>query len=172
MYGVATVSRIDKISRLFCRISSLLQGLFAKKTCYFIDPTHQSQPIPEDVVLFAEMTGLVACANELCTRDCAQVSRQTTNDLVTTQMTNDLCTRQLTCHLWWDQCTTKSLRTRHTSKALSFVVRRVHKMRLVQVIGASHTSHWCKQAFVLVTQAHKSLVQTNKQGTCASNNKV
>ena len=36
-YGVATVSRIDKIVRLFCRIYSLLQGSCAKETYSFID---------------------------------------------------------------------------------------------------------------------------------------
>ena len=32
VYGVATVSRIDKIIGLFCRILSLLWGSFAKET--------------------------------------------------------------------------------------------------------------------------------------------
>jgi len=45
LYGVAMVSRIDKILCLFCRISSLLQGSFATETCNFIDPTNQSHPI-------------------------------------------------------------------------------------------------------------------------------
>jgi len=44
-YGVATVSKIDKITGLFCRISSLLYGSFAKVTYDFIDPTNQSHPI-------------------------------------------------------------------------------------------------------------------------------
>jgi len=44
-YGVATVSSIDKIIRLFCRISSLLWVSFAKETYNFIDPTSQSHPI-------------------------------------------------------------------------------------------------------------------------------
>jgi len=43
--GVATVSRIDKIIGLFCRILSLLLGSFAKETYNFIDPTNQSHPI-------------------------------------------------------------------------------------------------------------------------------
>jgi len=47
LYGVATVSRIDKIIGLFCRISSLLQASFAKETYNFIDPTNQSHPIPK-----------------------------------------------------------------------------------------------------------------------------
>jgi len=46
-YGVATVSRIDKIVCLFCRISSLLQVSFAKETYHFIDPTNQSHPITD-----------------------------------------------------------------------------------------------------------------------------
>ena len=46
-YGVATISRIDKITGLFCRISSLLQGSFAKETYHFIDSTTCSHPIIE-----------------------------------------------------------------------------------------------------------------------------
>jgi len=45
IYGVATVSRIDKIIGLSCRISSLLWGSFAKETYILIDPTHRSHPI-------------------------------------------------------------------------------------------------------------------------------
>jgi len=44
-YGVATVSRIDKIIRLFCKILSLLKGSFAKETYNLIDPTDRSHPI-------------------------------------------------------------------------------------------------------------------------------
>jgi len=44
-YGVATVSRIDKLIGLFCRILSLLQGSFAKGAFNLIDPTNQSHPI-------------------------------------------------------------------------------------------------------------------------------
>jgi len=36
-YGVATISRLLKITGLFCRLSSLLQGSFAKETCNFKD---------------------------------------------------------------------------------------------------------------------------------------
>ena len=45
LYGVATVSRIDKIIGLFCRMLSLLKGSFAKETYNSIDPTNQSHPI-------------------------------------------------------------------------------------------------------------------------------
>jgi len=47
-YGVATVSRIDKIIiiiSLFCRILSLLLGSFAKETYDFKEPTNRSHPI-------------------------------------------------------------------------------------------------------------------------------
>jgi len=40
IYGVATVRRIDYIIGLFCRISSLLQGSFAKKTNNLLMPPH------------------------------------------------------------------------------------------------------------------------------------
>ena len=44
-YGVATISRLLKIIGLFGRISSLLQGSFAKETCHFKEPTNRSHPI-------------------------------------------------------------------------------------------------------------------------------
>ena len=43
-YG-ATVSRINEIFCPFCRISSLLQGCFAKETCNFKEPTSHSHRI-------------------------------------------------------------------------------------------------------------------------------
>jgi len=43
--GVATVSRIDKITGLFCRIWSLLYGSFAKESYNLIDPTNRNHPI-------------------------------------------------------------------------------------------------------------------------------
>ena len=52
-YGVATVSSIDKIVGLFCRISSLLKGSFAKETCHFIGPTNQSHPIADHIGFIA-----------------------------------------------------------------------------------------------------------------------
>jgi len=44
-YGVATISRLLKIIGLFCRISSLLQGSFARETHNFEASTHRSHPI-------------------------------------------------------------------------------------------------------------------------------
>jgi len=41
----ATVSRIDKIIGLFCRIASLLYFSFAEETYNLIDPTNCSHPI-------------------------------------------------------------------------------------------------------------------------------
>ena len=55
LYGVATVSRIDKVIGLFCRISSLLYGSCAKATYNFIDPTSQSHPIVCHKGLFSVM---------------------------------------------------------------------------------------------------------------------
>ena len=42
VYGVATISRLLKIIGLFCRISPLLQGSFAKETYNFKEPTSRS----------------------------------------------------------------------------------------------------------------------------------
>ena len=46
-YGVATISRLLKMIGLFCRISSLLQGSFAKETYHRKEPTNRSHPIPQ-----------------------------------------------------------------------------------------------------------------------------
>jgi len=65
-YGVATVSGIDKIIGLFGRISSLLQGSFAKETCNFIDSTSCSHPICRSML-----------QNALCKRTEEQTSEYT-----------------------------------------------------------------------------------------------
>ena len=44
-YGVPTISRLLKITGLFCRISSFLWGSFAKETYNFKEPTNRSLPI-------------------------------------------------------------------------------------------------------------------------------
>ena len=43
--GVATIRKLLKNTGLVCRISSLLQGSFAKETCNFKEPTNRSYPI-------------------------------------------------------------------------------------------------------------------------------
>jgi len=43
----STGSRLLKIVGLFCRISSLLSGSFAKETYSFKEPTNRSHPIPD-----------------------------------------------------------------------------------------------------------------------------
>jgi len=48
-YGVATISRLLKVTGLFCRISSLLEGSFTKETYDFKEPTDRSHTIPEDI---------------------------------------------------------------------------------------------------------------------------
>ena len=42
---LATISRLLKIIGLFCRISTVLWGSFAKETCDFKGPTNRSHPI-------------------------------------------------------------------------------------------------------------------------------
>jgi len=44
-YGMALSSRLLKIIGLFCRISSFLEGSFAKETCVSREPTNRSHPI-------------------------------------------------------------------------------------------------------------------------------
>jgi len=44
-YGVATISTLLKMIGLFCRISSVFQGSFAKETYNLNEPTNCSHPI-------------------------------------------------------------------------------------------------------------------------------
>jgi len=44
-YRVATISRLLKITSLFCRVYSLLCGSFARETCNFKEPTNRSHLI-------------------------------------------------------------------------------------------------------------------------------
>jgi len=44
-YGVASISRLLKITGLFGRIQSLLHVSFAKETYYLKEPTNRSHPI-------------------------------------------------------------------------------------------------------------------------------
>jgi len=43
--SVATISRLFEMIGLFCRISPLFQGSFAKETYNFKEPTNHSHPI-------------------------------------------------------------------------------------------------------------------------------
>ena len=46
-YGVALVSRIDKILGLFCKRTLLKKLYSAKETYNLIDPTNRSHPTPD-----------------------------------------------------------------------------------------------------------------------------
>ena len=50
-YGVATIRRLLKIIDLFCRISSVSQGSFAKETYNFKESTTRSHPIRWCVIM-------------------------------------------------------------------------------------------------------------------------
>jgi len=60
-YAVATVSRINTIIGLFCRISSVLEVSFAKETYSFIDPTNQSHLIRHTSAVYSMCYGNVLC---------------------------------------------------------------------------------------------------------------
>ena len=52
---MATVSRLPKIIGLFCRISSLLLGSFAKENCNFKEPTNRRHPIVKRLRSFKDL---------------------------------------------------------------------------------------------------------------------
>ena len=62
-YEVATVSRIDKITGLFCKRALSKRRYSAKETYNFIDPTDRSQPIWEFCVNESWLVGMshVSC---------------------------------------------------------------------------------------------------------------
>ena len=68
---MATVSGIDKMIGLFCRIQSLLQGSFAKETYNFIDATNRSQPMRELIG-----TRGLSCDSRLLTKDTWRVASE------------------------------------------------------------------------------------------------
>jgi len=52
---VATISRLLKIVGLFCKISSILQGSFAKETYNFKEPTNRSRPISVNICIHIDI---------------------------------------------------------------------------------------------------------------------
>ena len=63
VYGVATISRLLKIIGLFCRISSLFYGSFAKETYNFNEPTNRSHPTSRMLYpLMSVCTEMQVCA--------------------------------------------------------------------------------------------------------------
>ena len=57
-YGVATISRLLKIIRLFCKKALQRRLYSAKETYNFKEPTHRSHPIPIDLQLHVCMIQL------------------------------------------------------------------------------------------------------------------
>jgi len=53
--GVATISRLLKITGLFCRLQYLFKGSFAKEPYHFKEPTNRSFPIPYSLYLCSNM---------------------------------------------------------------------------------------------------------------------
>ena len=101
-YGLATLSRIDKIICLFCRILSLLQSSFAKETCNFIDPTNQSYPIVQSSTLHV-WTLLPLVHNSLpCAFSLLYIWRQWSIDDLRTSAAR--CNRKLSLYICWHCC--------------------------------------------------------------------
>jgi len=63
-YGVALSSRLLKIIGLFCRISSLVSGSYAKMTCNFKEPTNGSHLIYSLGLFYSKV---IVCERELAT---------------------------------------------------------------------------------------------------------
>ena len=80
-----SVSRMDKITCLFCKISSLLQGSFAKETHNFIDPTNRSHPIALEATpqLFPQLEA--RAHRTLCTATYCSTLQHTTAHCITLQ---------------------------------------------------------------------------------------
>ena len=60
------MSRVLKIIGLFCRISSLLQGSFAKETYHFKEPTNRSHPTCLFSILGATISRLIKIIALFC----------------------------------------------------------------------------------------------------------
>ena len=78
-YGVALVSRIDKIIGLFCKRALKKTRYSAKETCNFIDPTDRSHPIRNTTseLMFENFRvfhSSSACSKTVATRNFSTVS--------------------------------------------------------------------------------------------------
>ena len=81
VYGVASTSRLLEIKSLFCRISSLLYGSFAKETYNLREPTNRSHSILESrcgcrCQFEGEQFGLFSRLNESCLAQICHVTCQ------------------------------------------------------------------------------------------------
>jgi len=68
-YGVATIDRFLKIVGLFCRISSLIEGSFAKEIYNFKEPTNPSHPIPSKALMGSRLflqRAVMCCSVSQC----------------------------------------------------------------------------------------------------------
>ena len=66
MFGVATIRRLLKNTGIFCRISSVLWGSFAKKTYIWKEPTNRSHPIPRKKDNINDLYECVILQQHLC----------------------------------------------------------------------------------------------------------
>jgi len=92
IYGVATMSRLLKIIRLFCRIQSLLQGSFANETYNLKEPTNRSHPICLSFIEqhICDMSATDTCVNPaipMFLHDWVQIFQVSTTNASTTNVT-------------------------------------------------------------------------------------
>ena len=91
VYGMATMSRLLKIIGLFCRISSLLHGTFAKETSHFKEPTNRGHPI-STYTPYSMCRGMCVCV-----RGCDTYIAK--DKLINTYMR--VCIQYICIHMGW-----------------------------------------------------------------------
>ena len=113
-HGVDTISRLLKIIRLFCRISSLLQSSFAKETYNLKEPTNRGHPMIVYVhtttrrssvyVRNTQRSSVVTTTQLNCHHNAAPSSPRRSSVVTTTQLRRHqarryvhVCTDLLTC---------------------------------------------------------------------------
>ena len=72
-----SISRLLKIICLFCRISSLLWGSFAKETYNFKEPTSRSHPISRNLIAPIKLDSPFSARQETSERDALNCARET-----------------------------------------------------------------------------------------------
>ena len=97
-YGVASISRIDKIIGLFCKRALQKRQYSAKETYNFIDPTDRSHPICDMTHSVCDMTHFM-CDMTHSKCDMARLKRTTICD-----MTHSMCdmAHSDSVHMWHD----------------------------------------------------------------------
>jgi len=160
--GVATISRLLKIIGLFCRISSLLKGSFAKETYNYQEPTSGSHPV---YIRMSHVTRMTASCVSLMTASC-----QTYEWVISPVNSSWHTYKSVMSHTW--------TRRAHVDRAIvdgmlmesSDLLSQTHPGKLC-VIDWLWLLYWLVNARAMCAKPHEPLLGIQRVSTPSSENK-